>query len=197
MGNPRIVYDGTTLDFPQPASPGTDFRPDSDRDQALSDGGIHATTLRRWFMACRLVVAQFTDAEFERKLMAWWSWAVRGKQYAVALDSAEVADTTLDGTAAAGQAVIPLTATTGITVGKQYLVREAAGDEFEVIEVQSISAGVSVTATANLKYGYASGDVFRARDYVPKVVSPSGRAPWGVSGPTAWTFDHAFEEDFA
>lgn len=193
MGKPRIIYDGTNLDFPHKASlPWEDSR-DSDRAQVFSDGGVHSVSLRHQFDRGRLRLQDFESVDFERELWAWWSWAVRGNVYQVLLDSADAVNTTLDGAAASGQAVIPLTATTGIVVGTRYKLREAAGNEEEMIEVQSIIAGVSVTATANLKYGYASGDVFVSRDFLPKVVSLDSVKPW-IRNLTTFTFDHRFRE---
>ena len=193
MANPRIVYDGTNLDFPNPASPPWEDKRDSDRNLVISHGGVHSVSLRNQFDLGRLVLENFEDEDFERELWAWWSWAVRGEAYSVALDSADVIDTTLDGAAAAGQAVIPLTSTAGIVVGTRYKLREAAGDEEEMIEVLSINAGVDVTATANLKYGYVSGDTFVSRDFLPKVVSFDSVKPWRRNL-TTFTFDHRFRE---
>lgn len=68
-------------------------------------------------------------------------------------------DTTLDGSAASGQKVIPLTATTNIIVGANYKVIGSAGSE--TIEVASIVAGVSVTAVDNLTFSYVSTDTFK------------------------------------
>ena len=66
--------------------------------------------------------------------------------------------TTLDGSAASGQKVIPLTATTGITAGMTGYVTD--GTNAESVTVASVSAGVSVTAVADLVHSYVSGDSF-------------------------------------
>lgn len=194
MGNPRITFDGANLDFTQPASPGWELRPFLRRSLDFTDGKKHAAQLLSIFYRGRLQVEKFTDADFERKILSWWSWASRGNEYAVALDSEDQIDTTLDGSAAPAATVIPLTSTTGIVVGGRYRISEAAGHEMEEIEVQSISAGVSVTITVGLKYGYASGDLFRSRDYLPKAVNLDEEPPWKVATATTWTFDHRFQE---
>ena len=193
MGNPRIIYDGTTLTFPNLASAWENRRA-AQRTLRFSQGGVHAASLRHLFDLGRIRLENFEDTDFERELWAWWSWAVRGEVYSVALDSADLIDTTLDAAAAAGQAVIPLTSTTSIVVGNRYKIREAAGNEEEKIEVLSISAGISVTATANLKYGYVSGDTFKSPDYLTKVASLDAIKPWARSRFTAFTFDHRFRE---
>jgi hypothetical protein len=194
MGNPRIVYDGTTLDFPQPASVGSEVRRPPTRDLEFSHGKKHSGALRNLYDRGRLLVDKFTDAEFERKLVAWWSWAARLNTYAVAIDSADIVDTTLNASANAGATTIQLTSTTGIVVGSRYNIREAAGQEEEAVEVQSINAGVSVVITAGLKYGYVSGDIFRSRNYIPLAVSLDNDDPVELATATGWTFDHHYRE---
>ena len=193
MGFPKIVYSGVTVNFPHPLT-AYEFRRRSDREMDFSGGGIAAAQLHHQYDQARIVIANFDSAAFEAQLHPWWSWAVRGKAYAFALDDTETADTTLNGAAAAGQKVIPLTLTTGITVGKQYLVRELAGHEEELITVASISAGVSVTAVDNLIFGYLSGDIFRSRDYLPKLVSLDDEFPLRQHI-TTWSLDHQARED--
>jgi hypothetical protein len=83
-------------------------------------------------------------------------------------------------------------------VGKRYLLREAAGDEEEIIKVASITTNVKAVADVNLKYGYLTGDVFRSLDYFPKVVSLDSDIPLQVPGEdhvTTYTFDHLMRED--
>ncbi len=112
--------------------------------------------------------ARFSQSVYET-LIAWWAWAEQGKQWSFAMDSADIANTTLDAAAAAAQKVIPVTATTAITAGDRMLIRTAAGREYEIIEVDSVSAGVSVTAVSNLVYTYASADILRHWNYFPAV----------------------------
>lgn len=131
------------------------------------------------------------------RLHEWWSYARRGGQYQVIFDSNEVADTTLDGTAATGQKVIPLTSTTGINVGSWYAVHAANLINSAVVKVASISAGVSVTVTDDLLRAFASGDVFRAVYFWPKAVSVDREAPFfeRQSPARTYTFRHRFRED--
>jgi hypothetical protein len=115
--------------------------------------------------------AIFSDAVYYT-LWGWWSWARQGKSWAFAMDSNDIANTTLDGAAAAAQKTIPLTATTSLSAGDYCLIRaEDNDDEFEVVCIDTISAGVSVDAVSNLVFGYSSGDTFRHLDYFPSVVS--------------------------
>lgn len=87
------------------------------------------------------------------------STALSATTGSAAVDSVE---TTLDGSAGASQAnakSIPLTATTSVVVGRQYLVTNAAGQS-EWVEVVAISSGVSVTSRHPLQNDYASGATF-------------------------------------
>lgn len=198
MSNSQIIWNGNTLDFPGPL---TGYRavPRSRRFVAISDGKVHETSLRTTFDQVRVQLANFDDVDFEAELLAWWAWARAGNQYSFALDSADQVDTTLDGAAASGQKVIPLTSTAGIVVGKKYRLREAIGNNEENTHVASISAGDSVTARDNLKYTYASGDIFRTRDFFPKVVAdPLERdLPVQESTGLTYTLEHVMVEDAA
>jgi hypothetical protein len=193
LGLPKIVYNGVTINFPE-APTLYHYRRRSDREFGTSGGGVAGTQLHHQYDQIRLEMQNFDSAAFEQALHPWWSWAVRGKPYAFALDDSETADTTLDGAAAAGQKVIPLTSTTGITVGKQYVIRELAGHEEELVTIASISAGVSVTAVDNLVFGYLAGDLFRSRDYFPKLVSLDDEFPVRQRI-TTWELSHEARED--
>ena len=194
MGNPRIIYDGTNLDFPNRTT--FFILPQKIRAVRLfSDGGIHATSVRTRFLEGILRLEKFEDLDFERRLHKWWTWANQGLLYAVARDSSETADTTLDGAAAAAQKTIPLTSTAGITVGQDYRISEANGPNREIVKVASIVGGVSVDATDNLKYTYASADIFRAREFLPKVSNLDDAEPWQPNLGITFSFIHRFRED--
>lgn len=141
------------------------------------------------------------DGYFTRQLYydlwAWWSWARQGKTWSFALDSANVANTTLDGAAAAAQKTVPLTATTSLTAGDFGLIRNIrSDDEFEVVEINTVSAGVSVAVVDNLKYTYAATDTFRHLDYFPSVISLDkdfNPPVTGVKDVTAKYYHHTFK----
>jgi hypothetical protein len=197
MGNPSIVWNGNTLAFPHPLT-AYGWRTRSDRQLNISGGGVAVTGHRHAYDEVRAQLARFEDALFAADLRAWWAWARRGGQYAFALDAAEVVNLALNGAAAAGQKDIPLADTSSVVVGKRYLLREAAGDEEEIIKVASITTNVKAVADVNLKYGYLTGDVFRSLDYFPKVISLDSDIPLQVPGEdlvTTYTFDHLMRED--
>lgn len=69
--------------------------------------------------------------------------------------------TTTNASAASGQTVVPVTATTGFVVGQSVWIGDVAGT-FEVRVIATIQAGVSLTMTANLTNTYASGKLVSA-----------------------------------
>jgi hypothetical protein len=69
--------------------------------------------------------------------------------------------TTLDGTAASGATSVPIAATTGVTIGRTYLVTGAASLQ-EWVEVDSITAADSVTVKHPLHNSYAIGASFQS-----------------------------------
>jgi len=165
---PRITFNNTSVDVlidedslaTEYVQERTQRRSSSGKIQTISQHGIQEMSFS----------AILTEAVY-RSLVAWWAWARQGKVFAFAFDSTKTGNTALDDTAAAAQKVIPLTGTGDFTAGDYCLIRAADNDnEFEIVEIASISAGVSVTAVSNLVYDYASGDVFRHHDYWPDVV---------------------------
>lgn len=56
--------------------------------------------------------------------------------------------------------LIPVAATAGITVGGIYYLQDASGYG-EIVKVEGIESGVSVTAESDMLYDYASGSTFR------------------------------------
>ncbi len=193
MANPEIVYDGKTLAFPQTISAMARQRI-GERSVAVSTGGKAGSVFEHAFDEVEIEMDIFDDRDFFRDLQPWWAWAAQGQEYAFALDSADKIDTTLDGAAAAGQKVILLTSTVGIAVGTKYRVRSDDATKEEIIEVASISAGVSVTAVDNLVFSYASGDFFRSEDYWPKVVSLDDEFPAVETSFGGFELKHKFRE---
>lgn len=166
---PRIIFNNTNVDvLIDERSLETEYI--QERSQHRSGSGKIETINQHGIQEMQFS-AILTEALY-RQLIAWWAWARQGKVWAFAFDSTKTGNTTLDDAAAAAQKVIPLTGTGDFSVGDYYLIRAADNDdEFEIVEIASISAGVSVTAVGNLVNSYTSGDVFRHWDYWPEVVS--------------------------
>ena len=194
MGYPRITYNSVNIDLKMGRTGLTQI-PKQERNQNdAASGKIETINLYgRWDYSF--------DAYFSRAvyytLWAWQSWARQGKEWSFALDSAKLGNTTLDDTAASGQKVIPVAATTTFATGDVCLIKAVDNDdEFELIVIDSISAGVSVTAVSNLVYSYSSDDILRYKDYFPSVVAT--KKIWlpeytGVTDTTGKYFRYTFE----
>lgn len=204
-GHPFIVYDGTTINFPT----GPAFfqkRPRSRRTLYISHGKVHSLSLRWIYDFGRLVVENFEDAEIERQLYAWWSWAVRGNVYQVAFPDPDpllvddgVIETTITAVEPPGSSLLAVTPGDGLLVKKaeRYDVREAAGHAFERIATRAIASPpdfVELRRFTVTKYGYAPGDKITHRGFFPRAVSLDDVQPWGPVGARGFTFDHRFRE---
>ena len=193
MSNPKFVYDGKTLSFAEALS-SMERRKFSERDIVFSASGKAGSVFEHALDMIEIEIELFDDRAFYRALQAWWAWACQGNEYAFALDAADTINTTLNGTAAAGQKVIPLTSTVGIVAASRYRVRSADLTKEEIIQVDTISVGVSVTAVDNLIWGYASGDFFRSEDYFPKVISRDDDFPAVETDFGNFKFKHKMRE---
>jgi hypothetical protein len=193
MGVPQFEYDGKTLDFPVAIST-LEKETEFVRGLRISSGGKAGSVFERRLDVVTISLDNFAERDFYRKLQAWFAWAGQGEEYGFALDKDDKINTTLDGAAAAGQKIIPLTSTTGIQVGNFYKVFTVDFTKYEIIEVGSISAGVSVTAVENLIWAYASGDIFQTEDYWPSVVSLDDTMPAVERSHGTFEFEHEFQE---
>ncbi len=163
----RITYDGNAINLKVGAA-GLTIQRMQEKSTNRSWSG-KTETISSYFIH-EIDFDSYFEETVRRQLIAWWSYARTGQSFSFAKDSDAGANTTLDGAATASQAVIPLTATTGFEAGDVCLIKTANDSDFEVIEIQSVSDGVSVTATTNLINTYASGDSFRHEDYFPDVI---------------------------
>jgi len=164
----RITYDSKTIDL-KIGDDGLVINPKQVRNQNYSGSG-KIETINQYGIQEYVFDAYFQDTIYY-DLIAWWSWARQGKTWSFAMDSGNTANTTLDAGATSGQKVVPLVATTGLSAGDICLIATAADNAFEIVEIGSVSSGVSITAVSNLKFTYASGDPFRHWEYFPSVVS--------------------------
>lgn len=192
----RITYNSVNIDFALSHPDGFVRRPKQESNTNETGGGKIETI--NLFGRDEIVVNAFFSRAVYHSLLAWWSWARQGKTFSVAADSGDVGNTTLDGAAAAAQKTIPLTATAAFASGDYCLIRAADDDEFEVVQIDTISAGVSVTAETNLIYTYASGDTFRHLDYYPSCLLAPGVRDFEPSrtGVRSTTSDHYYRFQF-
>ena len=206
-GNPGhafIVYDGTTITFPSGAAH-FQKRPASLRSLLISHGKVHSVSLRQVYDVGRLIVEKFEDAEIERQLWAWWSWAVRGNVYQVAAPDPDpilakdgIADTTVNATEPPGSIQIAVPTPDGVDFKplERYDVSEAAGHEFERVEIKTPlrAALINLKDGTSTKYGYIAGDKIAHRSFFPRAVSLDDAQPWRRNQTTGFTFDHRFRE---
>jgi len=72
----------------------------------------------------------------------------------------DTVNTTLSGSAAAGSTSVSLAASTGLAVGRRYLMTAAADNEIEWIRVLAFTSAGVVTLAEPLRQDYASSDTF-------------------------------------
>jgi len=164
---PRIIYDSNNIDVliddaslqVTPTAEGSANRSSSGKIETVN---LYQLDSYRFQGICK--------ADEERKLYTFFhSWYCLGKSWSFAMDKGRTASTTLDGSAAADQQTVPLTATTGIKAGDTMILTPAAGTHREKIKVGKINTGVSVVAVDDLLFAYASGDACRYHEYFPAV----------------------------
>jgi len=165
----RITYNSVNVDLlVGEAGLETTYKQERKENRA-SSGKIETINI---YGIQELRFAAYFDEDTYRDLIAWWSWARQGKTWAFAMDSGNVGNTTLDDAAAAAQKNVPLTATAAFASGDYCLLRAADNDdEFEIVEVDSVDAGVKIVAIENLIFTYAASDIFRHWDYWPEVIT--------------------------
>ena len=185
----QITYDSKTINLTV-GEEGLREKYVQERNQARSGSGL-IQTINQYGIK-EMSFHAFFDSDIYEDLVAWWSWARQGKTWALAMDSTLTGSTTLDNGATAAQKSIPLTATAAFTAGDKAFLSNAADDSFEIVEIDAITNGVSVSAVADLKQSYISGDFFVHKNYFPKVVSlDSNFDPPSAGGEYSHTFKFA------
>ena len=193
MGSPRITYNSVNIDLVMGR---TGLNQVMKQNLNMNESGSGKVETLNMYGRFNYKFDGYFSRSVWYTLWAWWAWARQGKTFSFALDSDNVLSTTLDGSAASGQKVVPLTSTTGFTAGDVALVRaEDADDEFELIVIDSVSDGVSITSTTDLIYSYEETDSCRHKDYFPSVVTleRSFDPPYtGAVDTTGKYFKHTF-----
>lgn len=195
MANPRVVWSGNSLPFPAPPSL-YEYRRKSNRNLLFSDGSVSATILRSNYDEVRCVFEKFPDAQFERDLRAFWSYACQGKPFSFSLDTANEVNKAMTAVSQPTGVYVPDTA--GIIAGIPLLLRQASGIKEEIVIPLTVNPtgppSPNFTTTTGLKYTYAAGDIVRSRDYFPNVVALDSESPISEQI-TTWTLDLRFRED--
>lgn len=164
---PRIIYNGNNLDVDADSHELLE-RSIQQRNINRAPNGVEVIN-NYGYTEIDLYIGFDLDI-FRDVYTFWWSWARLGKVFAIAMDSTKTVSTTLDASASAGSTTIPLTSTTGLSVGDECIIESDDGSKREAIKIASISSGVSVEADANLIFSFASGDTFRHHEYYPSMI---------------------------
>ena len=164
MADAQITYNSKTISLKKSRA-GMKTTYHQEQKQNTSASGI-IETINVYDIVKFTFASTFSQARYY-DLLAWWAWAKQGKAFAFAFDTDRTFSTTLDDAAASGQKNAPLTATAGATAGEFLYLKKDGGEEQEVIEIDSVDAGVKVVAVENLKYTYTSDDECRHIDYSP------------------------------
>ena len=175
-----INYSARTLNLPRIV--GLEIKLMQERNDNYSSAREHEAIVFEEWVEIKVVLEKLTRAQYNA-MYAWWAYARQGQNFSFAMDSTKTGNTTLDDTAAAGQKVVPLTGTGDFTVGDYALIKQASGDDFEVVQIASISAGISVTLENNLEYSYAANDIFRHQLYWPDVTLENDSLDLPMQGP--------------
>ncbi len=106
MGNPRIVWNGNILDFPEQISRWDPQRiPTKNVNRAIS-GKVETLVLNK-LDQLRISLAPHDTLQFHRDLQAFWSWASEGNSFAFAFDRNDRVDTTVNATLTPNAEIVP------------------------------------------------------------------------------------------
>jgi hypothetical protein len=199
----RITYGGTgsplvakTIDFPEYVYRMTP--PDYVRQTLVnkSASGMVETLNVRTDVMVEMAFRSFPNATaayatLKRNLKQWILWAQSGNSWTLALDSTDAVSTTLASNPVEGDTTITLASTSGIAVGRSYVLRDDV--DVEIVKVSSI-ASPNVTLVEPLNVGFFSGDRFRTELYWPARLSDT--RPVLIEKPPLWyDVELRFEED--
>jgi hypothetical protein len=198
----RITYDAdNTIDFK--------IRPSGDmvthrQERTINRAGSGLPEFVSMYGDTMIEVdAFFNDTVCNQLTTFFWSWARYGNYFSFAVDNANIVSTTLDDAAAAGQKVIPLTATTGLAADDICLLIDINSGKREVVSIDSISAGVSVTVDSNLNFAFAADDIFRHLNFFPYVYfdddsfTPRRTGVVDTTSALYWSYKFKFVEVFS
>lgn len=174
MANPRIVYNSVNLDLPEPFDEirGKGRIPDS--TEFRTRGGVEMRHFGHAYEEKEVVIEGMSldvaaVATFADKWPAFWSWAMQGKPFTVANDSAAVG--MIDrfvwtGGAAAGATTLPCSSTSSISAGMKLVVEQAGGGaNREIVTVQAPVLANSFDITSPLVYSYVQFDLIHSVDF--------------------------------
>lgn len=166
MGSPRIVYAGRTIDLgylstylPSPSLVSSTARSDSGASRKIVTGAYDHVTFS---------VEGFSDRALYLALRAWWDYAATGAPWALAVDSARMASTTLAQAESVEYGTLHLATGcgAGISAGDALRVIDAADPTVREIVVVSGVIG-DVVHCPDLLHDFSLGSIVRHLEYHP------------------------------
>jgi len=118
-------------------------------------------------------IKERNSATLRAQLENWWQWAQRGGDWTFAIDSTKTVATTLASAAASGATSVIVTSATGITIGQQYFILDAA--IYRVITVSGVS-GTTISFSDSLDNAISSNARFHDFGYWNGII-PASDAP--------------------
>ncbi len=123
-------------------------------------------------------ISKTDDADVFQKVMAWWTHAQQGVEFAFVLDAAKDGDETLTGAHTAGDTAVTISDTTDFAAGEWVRIISASNPGvISPVEIDSIDTGTTLTLERGIQFNHADGDVFRAVDYFPVCVYIGNKPP--------------------
>ena len=168
MTTARIYYDTQQVDVQLGWHEGlqTIYREEQRRNESGS-GLIETINL---YSRSNITAEVMFGVAAHRQLVAWWSWARRGRTWALASVLTELGVTTLTASAAAGQPDLAVDDSSAFAVGDVCLLRAApTTDDYEIVVVAGTGIG-AITCETNLVYDYDAGATIRHQTYWPALV---------------------------
>jgi hypothetical protein len=181
MADPRIVYLGSNVDWPEPISIGRDAvwrdAPRQIVGQSISHGSVLETVRISQFDEIRIAHEMFVSRSFYRSLWTFMSHAMKGTSFSFAMDRDKVVDATIDTwgnplrvTLLGGSSAI--LGSGGSPVEYKLLRADRSGWALVQSTGASLVSGSTydVTLVSLPPFTFAAGDIFRDPYYWPALV---------------------------
>jgi hypothetical protein len=166
----RIYFNDATIDF-DIALPGEDFEPEAGDRKVNRDGDGGAEIILGW-VDWNLTLPMLISEDEYNKFMGWFSWALNGQSFAIAVESTDTYNVTITGASGASEVdpkLITVSNTTGLANGDRLLLRSADRFTFEDVKVASFVASTSITTEWDMLQDYAIGATLRHYRYWPSL----------------------------
>jgi hypothetical protein len=175
MGNPRLTYNSKAIDFDKyPSVLYVDpFIPRTINGQLA--GATECRPDPRTIPRITVEWPPIDDATLLMHLYNWWIWAQKLNTWTLALDSAQIVNTTLTAEEPSGETTVAVASASGIAASSYYKLLKHSN--YQLVKVDSI-ASLNITLTGSLDYTFASGAYFRDQYFFQgKICDENARCP--------------------